>query len=206
MRWTVHAVLLMGIGLSLWLLIGVFRTKPVEIPTVTAIMTPPLHRPNDFAAAGRLFGSPTPTATTLPLSETSDIKLVGVTAADPLENSFAIIDVQGEEKVVSLGTALPDGEILKAVTPEGITLEYAGEERSLALHIQQAPADAVFATLPVDVAGTDDLQTKPDTPLAKPAPAVPTAVQLSQLRQVALRVLADRARNAPATAEHGSPP
>lgn len=133
------------------------------------------------------------------------MKLVGIIAADDPSDSLAIIEIGGDEKTVAVGSALPDGEVLRSVTSTGITLASGQGQRDLALAQQQAPMDAVFATLPVQIAAGDGSSPQPAEPPLKPAPVLPMAQQMASLRRAALQVLADRARHAPASPPHPLP-
>lgn len=196
-RWGVHLLLFAALGFLSWGLAVTMRTKPLNMPSIEAAPRVFVNKPTDFHSAGRLFGDSTPTQsfTALPAAVATDVKLVGVIAADNPSDSLAIIEVNGAEKTLSIGSPLPDGEMLKAVTPQGATLANGQEERDLALAQQQAPMDAVFATLPVQTTAADGAAPQPVAPLPKPAPVVPVAQQMTALRQAALQVLLDRSRH-----------
>ena len=98
---------------------------------------------------------------------------------------------------MGVGAALSDGETLKAITSQGVTLERAGQERQLALDLHAAPIDAVFTTLPIAADGDAGIEPSVRIPVAKPIPTIPETQQLSLLRQAALRTLADRAHHPP---------
>lgn len=151
----------------------------------------------DLTAAGQLFGKAVPQPGAQPAFVSDDIKLVGVIASDDPGSSLAIFDIDGKEIIVTAGGQLPDGEMLKSVSPISVILVQAGEERMLQWELKEAPTNATFQTLPV---GQEDLIAAGEAaplPIAKPLPRSSDADQLSALRQAALETLAKRAHAAP---------
>lgn len=208
LRWGIHAGLIVAVALASWHLSVTLRAKPLtSLSSDTAPYTV-APRPVDIRSAARLFGAATPKLSIAPLltAAATDVKLVGVVAADDPDDSLAIIEVNGEAKTYSIGASLPDGETLKAVTSQGVTLANRQAEQDLALAQQQAPTDAVFATLPVQVqaAGNDGTSPHPILPI-KPAPRISMAQQMTALRQAALQVLMERSRHAPPASGQASP-
>jgi len=206
LRWGVNVSLAACIGLSLWALSANFRAKPAATqgPAMTATAQP--HSDMNHAAASRLFGVPAPQAPAQQASvEASDITLVGLMAADTPGNSLAIVEMRGEEKVLAVGGTLPDGETLESITPEGVLLRGSRGERELTLPLRGAPADAVFATLPISMTGESGAEMAVATPPVSTAPVVPMAQQLVSLRQEALRALAERVRDASRDGQRSPP-
>jgi general secretion pathway protein C len=63
---------------------------------------------------------------------TLDLSIVGIIFSDKEENSQVIIrTTEGEETLVGVGDSLPDGVIIKRITPEGVMVENQGELESL---------------------------------------------------------------------------
>lgn len=207
MRWGIYALLITGLTLLSWDLVLTLRSKPLmDVQTAPARQVIARNQV-DLIPAGWLFGVSATKLSTAPLSATAatDAKLVGIIAADDPSDSLAIIETGEDEKIFAVGSALPDGEVLKSVTSTGITLASGQGQRDLALAQQQAPMDAVFATLPVQITTGDGSAPQPAGPPPKPAPVIPMAQQMTALRQAALQVLAERARHAPASPSHTPP-
>jgi len=159
----------------------------------------PPHRPIDYRVAGRVFGdAPSSALTTAAVMDTA-IELVGILVADDPKESIALLRCSGTELALPVDGTLPDGEKVERIDPTSVTLARAGQERRIDWDMRGAPMDATFTILPVgrDGQADDTNSTAANLPGIRVAPAKysPVASRLAELRNQALRAMAEQAKS-----------
>lgn len=126
-----------------------------------------------------LFGLVPAAVSTAPVMAAAGIRVIGILASDDAKQSWAILDVAGNQKMYQAGTELPDGEKLLAVNPDRVVLSGRGDPYSVMWDMPLANANAMFPTL--DVSGTGDSDSSP-APMTGPIPHTTTQEALNALR------------------------
>jgi len=90
-----------------------------------------------------MFGADTLTAQAAPRIE-SQVEIAGIVAADPEQDSVALLTVNGEVKPYQINQTLPDGESVEHIEPAAVILKNAGVTRRIEMVIKYADSNAVF--------------------------------------------------------------
>ena len=108
------------------------RPADEQMPSVVLAVSPP------FGASREEPATPDPRAAT-PAGASGDVRLLGVIAERDGGGQALFRLADGTARLVAAGARLPDGTLLVAVKPDGVTVRDAGGERAIALRVPAAP-------------------------------------------------------------------
>lgn len=126
-----------------------------------------------------LFGMAPVAVSSVPIVAAAAIQVIGIIRADDPKQSWAILDLGGEQHLYQAGTMLPDGEKLLAVEQDRVVLVDHGAPYSVMWDMHPADANAAFPILNLSASG--NFSHLPG-PVVGPIPHTSTQETLSALR------------------------
>lgn len=126
-----------------------------------------------------LFGMAPVAVSSAPIMAAAGIRVIGIITAEDPKQSWAILDMGGDQHMYQAGTLLPDGEKLLAVQPDRVVLVGHGDPYSVMWDMHPADANAAFPILNLSTSG--DFSNLP-APVAGAIPHTLTQETLSALR------------------------
>lgn len=184
LRGTVYAILTVLLLSVSWSLVTTLRAPPATLSSLQS--APPVGARRgarnvdpEGVADHHLFGMAPAAVSVAPVMAAAGIRVIGILADEDSKQSWAILDMAGDQKMYQAGAELPDGEKLLAVKPDRVILSGRGDPYSVMWDMQLANANAMFPILGVSV--TDNFDSPP-APAAGSVPHTSTQEALSALR------------------------
>ena len=184
LRAGVYLCLAVLLVILVWRLVVTLRIPRAEAiqrqtaQTIGVARTP--QRVNvEEVADQHLFGMAPVAISSAPIVAAAAIQVIGIITADDPKQSWAILDLGGEQHLYQAGTMLPDGEKLLAVQPDRVVLVGHGDPYSVMWDMHPADANAAFPILNLSASG--DFSNLP-APVAGAISHTSTQETLSALR------------------------
>lgn len=190
-------VLVMLIGWVIWNGIANWRaSKSRAVDASPALMAKAAARHTETSAAHRLiaahlFGKAV-TQVAFSVAPSQDWQVIGVVAASDPKTSVADISINGSEHLWHVGDRLPDGSMVKAIVPTGVTVGRDGHLQLMPFALRPAADDEHFATLAFTETASGTAIIAMRSPTAAKVRNPPALNSLASLRAAALRVWAAR--------------
>lgn len=194
--WVAQGILIVILGLLAWRMTMASRSSSLHMPVAQAsdarAFAPYRPQVSGEQLAGRhLFGAVPVAATSAPVMAASAVHVIGIVSTNQATNSWAILDVNGNQQSYSVGNTLPDGETVVAVNPDRVTLDRNGDRYSVMLDMHLADTNARFDTFNVgtpNVGGFDSMESVATRPFTPP-PSTEQSLQALRQQLIARRGL-----------------